>query len=81
MAPEDRLHGVGEDGALGAAAAAGFAFREDQMLTEADGAGDARAGFAAHEPIVAARQFALAGRRKLLAQRLGDDEAQARGRR
>src|SRR5688572_1023596 len=72
---EDRLHRVGEDGALGATAAAGLAVRQDEVGTQADGPGDPCARLATHQSIVAAGELTLAGRWEPLAQCFGDHEA------
>src|SRR5262245_28390026 len=46
------------------------------MRTDAESARHLRAGLASHHAVVAARQLAFARRRKLLAQQLGDGEAE-----
>ena len=46
------------------------------MCSDAERARDLGAGLAAHQPIVAARELALARGRKLLVQELGDGEAE-----
>src|SRR5581483_6916586 len=74
--PEQRLAGVGQDGLLVAAAAAGLRLAQDQRRSELERARNLRAGAAANEAVVEAGEVALAGGGIELAQDLGHGQPQ-----
>ncbi len=73
---DDGFAGAGEDGALAAAAAAGFRIGEDQMLAEAGALRGAGAGFLADQCVELERERAFDIVRIARVQFLGDDQAE-----